>query len=109
MSKPPFEDIFRGGGRRNRLSFFYYSISVIIIASVLRYIGDLWMDYVLSEKYASVPGHYLFLVLFFVICITVGISNILVTAQRCRDCNWSSWLVFILFVPLFNILFLLVD
>ena len=106
MSKPAFEDIFSFGSvRRNRLSYFLYSLCVfaaMIILLILVLSGFAAMNPSAFDTDAAVPAEPQgmgTLVFLFLVTIPVWISGWAVSAQRCRDFGWSGWAVLLTLVP----------
>lgn len=96
MSKPAFSNLFTASGRRNRKSYFLFSLGwfvLIIVAMVV-----LSLTAVGSEAMATI--------LMLVAGIVLGIPGWMVGAQRCRDFGWTGWAILITIIPVVGIIFL---
>ena len=98
MSKPVFEDLFRFSGRRNRKSYFLYSVCFLVVLLVewgldfrfdsggSRHIVQ-WVMWGLAFRLSDSEGWSTFVLAFFLtalIAITVAVSGLAVASQRCR-------------------------
>ena len=92
MSKPVFDDMFSLGGRRNRKSFFLYSLAVIAILCVV------WIVAVAGDNVG-------FVIVAGLLTVAILISAVIVQAQRCRDFGWTGWAVLIVLIPVVGALF----
>lgn len=97
MSKPAFSNLFTASGRRNRKSYFLFSLGwfvLIIVAMVV-----LSLTAVGSEAMATI--------LMLVAGIVLGIPGWFVGAQRCRDFGWTGWAILITIIPVVGMIFLI--
>lgn len=97
MSKPVIEDLFSMRGRRNRLSYFLYSLLNLISIALL--------VLALSESISS--GYDVGVVIAGVAVIPIVFSSWMVGAQRCRDFGWTGWAVLLMLIPYLGFLFML--
>ena len=97
MSKPVFEDLFTLSGRRNRQSYFLYSLLMLLI------LGGIWILAAASGG----DGNPLFVVALLV-TLAIAVSNCVVGAQRCRDFGWTGWAILLSLVPFVGWIFPLV-
>lgn len=112
MSKPVFEDLFSFGNvRRNRLSYFLYSLALfaLMVALVFLSIGYLGAVnpsmFSLEAPTPQDPNGLGALVLLGALMIPIAISSWAVSAQRCRDFGWSGWAVLLTMVPYVGFIF----
>lgn len=99
MSKPVFEDIVKLSGRRNRKSYFLYSIVVTLVLAVV------WGVALLSS---TGDGGWSGIVVALLVSLPIAISGWAVAAQRCRDFGWTGWAVLITLIPYIGWIFGLV-
>ena len=102
MSKPIFEDMFTfHKERRNRKSLILFMLlQILIFVPVLAFLS-------LITPYL---GHYLQISagIFVLVCAgLILISQCAILTQRCRDLNWTGWLVLLLFIPVVSFIFLI--
>ncbi|WP_310621425.1 DUF805 domain-containing protein [Flexibacterium corallicola] len=116
MGKPIFEDMFSFSGRRNRMSYFLYSLAILIVPLFVVFVGGMLLGGlgVMFESLVDTGGIF-FVVVFlplFVILFAIAVSSIAVQTQRVRDFGWSGWTVLITLIPyvgwLFSLAILLV-
>jgi uncharacterized membrane protein YhaH (DUF805 family) len=113
MSKPVFEDLFRFSGRRNRKSYFLYSVCFLVVLLVewgldfrfdsggSRHIVQ-WVMWGLAFRLSDSEGWSTFVLAFFLtalIAITVAVSGLAVASQRCRDFGWTGWAALVTLIP----------
>ncbi len=100
MSKPVFSDLFSFDGRRNRKSYFFYSLALSTIFLLGLFIVGLVREYVdlVAVKVVNLLCALIFLV-------TVMVSNAAVTAQRCRDAGITGWLALLAVLPMIGWIF----
>lgn len=91
--EPFYRDLFRFSGRRRRGSYFNFVLTTGVLLFPL---------YVLMDHGAGVPGLTLLLS---VLMIPIGIASLAVTAQRCRDIDWSGWAALLNVVPVIGMAF----
>lgn len=98
MSKPVFDDLFRFHGRRNRRSYALVSLALwslfIVATALLVLIGA-----AASETIGTTVA-----VLWLVGLIPFAWAGVAVTAQRCRDANWTGWIGLLALVPYVSLL-----
>jgi uncharacterized membrane protein YhaH (DUF805 family) len=107
MSKPVFRDWFTFSGRRNRLSYFLYLLTVlgllmvpVPVLSMLSAVG--------GNPDPQSPVMTTFYVIFYVLFLAFMLSAYVVTAQRCHDLDLSGWMVLLTLIPIVNLIFWLV-
>ena len=88
MSKPVFEDLFTFEGRRNRLSYNLFNLSLVALWGGI-YLLTLTPLFHLSGAAAIA------LLLVIPLGIATAIASIAVGAQRCRDIGWPGVIVLI--------------
>jgi uncharacterized membrane protein YhaH (DUF805 family) len=94
-SKPVFSDLFTLSGRRNRKSYFLYSLLVWIVLTVV------WsITFAIAGDDSTGPW-----VIAGVISFALGLSSWIVGAQRCRDFGWTGWAILLTLVPVVGWLF----
>jgi uncharacterized membrane protein YhaH (DUF805 family) len=90
MSKPVFSGLFTLSGRRNRKSYFLYSLLTWIILSVV------WGVAIGATSDDGGGGA---IAVASIVTILVVISIWIVGAQRCRDFGWTGWSILITLIP----------
>ena len=97
MSKPVLSDLFTLSGRRNRKSYFLYTILFIIAITAV---------WIIAVGAAADEGDLgLALVIAFLVTLPAAISAWIVGGQRCRDFGWTGWAILLVFVPLVGWIF----
>jgi len=98
MSKPVFSDLFTFSGRRNRKSYFLYSLLVFVILTIVWIVG-----YVATGDDDDSVG--MPIVVASIVSIAIGLSSWIVGAQRCRDFGWTGWSILLTLIPVVGWLF----
>ena len=102
MSKPVFSDLFRFSGRRNRRSYFLYSlVAWLLLVGAAVVSGQLGGDHDYTE------WHMIVRFACGVIVLVVGVSSYAVGSQRCHDFGWSGLSILLALIPVAGIIFLL--
>ncbi len=96
MSKPVFSDLFALSGRRNRKSYFLYSLLVWIALAIV------WGVAIGMTGDDSGGGA---IAVASILSIAVVVSVWVVGAQRCRDFGWTGWSILITLIPFIGWLF----
>ena len=98
MSKPVLSDLFTLSRRRNRRSYFLYSLLSFIVLIIL------WTIALNSSDSASKNHDEFFIAIIMAIILTIPfeISAWIVGAQRCRDFGWTGWAILLVFLPIFG-------
>jgi uncharacterized membrane protein YhaH (DUF805 family) len=105
MSKPVFEDVFAFHGRRNRKSFFLFSLIAFVLL-VAYLFGAIMLVAMLDSSLSIGPDSEMYLILLLLPgVLAYYVSTLCVGAQRCRDMGWTGWTVLVSFVPLVGIMF----
>lgn len=102
MSKPVLEDLFAFKGRRNRKSYFLYSLASLgayIVLGIVNGIGTIGLESG-NEMEAMT-----YIIPALIGMIVVAVSNLAVAGQRSRDFGFSGWSALLLVIPLVNFLF----
>jgi uncharacterized membrane protein YhaH (DUF805 family) len=99
MSKPVFSDLFTLSGRRNRKSFFFYSLLSWLI------LGVAWGIAVAGTATGSDGGSMLPFWVAVIVSVGFVISTWIVGAQRCRDFGWTGWSILITLIPVVGWIF----
>ena len=89
MSKPVFEDVFKLSGRRNRLSYFLFTLATTVLSLVA--FGLIAVGAAADAGILMVPA--------VVILVPTIVTGLLVGAQRCRDFGWTGWAILIALIP----------
>ena len=97
MSKPVFEDLFTLSGRRNRLSYILFQISIWIFFLVGSIIG-ITVGVTAFDGSADGGGAVVVLILALAFLV-VFISDLAVTAQRFRDIGFTGWATLLTLIP----------
>ncbi|MCY4038030.1 MAG: DUF805 domain-containing protein [Hyphomicrobiales bacterium] len=97
MSKPVFEDLFTFSGRRNRLSYILFQISIWILFLVGGMIGIPIVIVAFSGGTDEV-GAIVVLILLLAFLVIL-ISDLAVTAQRLRDIGCTGWAALLTLIP----------
>ncbi|MEM7170720.1 MAG: DUF805 domain-containing protein [Pseudomonadota bacterium] len=105
MSKPVFSDLFTLSGRRNRLSYFLFTLIVwaIYIADMVFIAAFDGVDLFDYQASTGSPGFATFVGI--ILLLAVAISACIVGAQRCRDFGWSGWAILLGLVPFVGLIF----
>ena len=102
MSKPVFSDLFKFSGRRNRRSYFLYSlVAWLLLVGAAVVSGQLGGDHDYTE------WHMIVRFACGVIVLVVGVSSYAVGSQRCHDFGWSGLSILLALIPVAGIIFLL--
>ena len=114
MSKPVFEDLFVfHRARRNRLSFFFFTLLQLVLISAPLVIWAFIAAYLsladsnLSPMVDSI-GPIILIMTTIVIYIPMLIASIAVMTQRCRDMNKTGWWVLLVPLPIVSIILFIV-
>ena len=97
MSKPVFEDIFTFSGRRNRLSYILFQISIWILFLVGGIIAVTVGITALGDGFNG--GEVIVLLILALVFLVMFISDFAVTAQRFRDIGFTGWAALLTLVP----------
>ena len=87
LSKPVLEDLFTFSGRRNRKSYFLFTLMVlasIVVLTILAFLVGFWIV---------------------LLGLPIIVSSWAVSAQRCRDFGWTGWAVLITLIPYIGFIF----
>ena len=87
MSKPILQDLFTFSGRRNRKSYFLFTLTILASVGIILVLGAL-------------VGPWIFL-----LGLPIIVSSWAVSAQRCRDFGWTGWAVLITLIPYIGFIF----
>jgi uncharacterized membrane protein YhaH (DUF805 family) len=98
MSKPVFSNLFTFSGRRNRKSYFLYSLLVFVILTVVWVVGFVATGD--DDDSVGIP-----IVVATIISVAIALSSWIVGAQRCRDFGWTGWSILITLIPIIGWLF----
>jgi uncharacterized membrane protein YhaH (DUF805 family) len=93
MSKPAMSDLFTFSGRRNRKSYVFYILIVIVISISAAFVITLLAA--ILPVLAVIAGLLVFL--------PIMVSSWAVGGQRCRDFGWTGWAVLLTAVPYIGI------
>jgi uncharacterized membrane protein YhaH (DUF805 family) len=93
MSKPAFEDLFRFSGRRNRMSYFLYSLGFLTFTTLATLPAVIGMA---SENPTATAVGWLVSI---GLILPAAVSGWAVGSQRCRDFGWSGWALLLTLVP----------
>ncbi|MDA5555263.1 DUF805 domain-containing protein [Shimia sp. MMG029] len=94
MSKPVFQDIFSFSGRRNRKSYFLFTLLMVILSMIV--------SGVTAGVATATAGLGLILL---VLLLPFLVASWAVGSQRCRDFGWTGWAILITIIPGIGILF----
>ena len=97
MSKPVFEDLFTFPGRRNRLSYILFQISIWILLLVGGVIGIIIGATAFNHNAAS--GGAVVALILALLFLFIAISDLAVTAQRFRDIGCTGWAALLILIP----------
>ena len=102
MSKPVFEDCFAFRGRRNRKSYFLFSLAMTVVSAVLL----IPLTVTGAAQIETLTGILVLVAL--VAAVPLLWASLAVGTQRCRDFGWTGWAVLLTAVPLVGWVFALV-
>ena len=97
MSKPVFEDLLTFSGRRNRLSYILFQISIWILLFVGGVFG-ITIGATAFNNNAAGGGAIVVLILALAFLFIV-VSDLAVTAQRFRDIGCTGWAALLILIP----------
>jgi uncharacterized membrane protein YhaH (DUF805 family) len=100
MSKPVFSDLFSFNGRRNRKSYLLYSLAIWTV-----FLLGLLIVGLVREHVDLVPVKIFNLIFALLFFITLVVSDVAVTAQRCRDIGITGWLALLFVLPMVGWIF----
>lgn len=92
MSKPVMSSLFFASGRRNRKSYL-----IFLLFLLLCYAG--------MKALVSVNHGPIVVSVILIISMATLISQLFVTARRCRDFGWSGWSVLITLILFVSVIF----
>jgi uncharacterized membrane protein YhaH (DUF805 family) len=95
VAKPVFQDLFLFSGRRDRLSYFLAALMLGVLGSVA------------GGAFGVAKHNPAISLLGVVVLIRTTVSALAVGSQRCRDFGWTGWSILIGFVPIVNVILLL--
>jgi uncharacterized membrane protein YhaH (DUF805 family) len=113
MSKPVFQDLFTLSGRRNRKSYFFYLVAMLLFLSIVWGVVAGVVDAGGRAHFADLQdgyghagsGEVWAVIVAGIITLLAAISGWIVAAQRCRDFGWTGWAVLITLLPAVGWLF----
>ncbi|MCY4048535.1 MAG: DUF805 domain-containing protein [Hyphomicrobiales bacterium] len=96
MSKPVFENLFTFSGRRNRLSYILFQISIWTLILVGGTIG-ITISAAVSEH--NDGGGAVVVLILALILLVIAVSDLAVTSQRFRDIGFTGWAALLILIP----------
>ena len=100
-----FQNYAKCSGRSRRSEFWYFYLLCFIISSIMSVvffpISDSMIEYDgYYYRYSYSSGFFIFLLIFFIVCIALIIPSISVSVRRLHDTGRSGVYYFVTFIPL---------